>query len=228
MEQIPLRLLRNIAEEAAPTRFTPRQQARHERIMNLGAMLIARFGVGAFAFGRLAQALRYSTSTLRWHFADFDDLVIAILRRHLNLLTLTLAGIPQSAPDAARSRRAAYLAATRDQEGNLTSAHKILLRDRAALPADEAGAIAATWSKLRGRFTEEELCLLDDLTLSPAEIEQRLAEPPVKSPDPAPVGEIISTPTHKPMAHITRGRPALPPRPFHPETSQSLCVAAEA
>ena len=150
--QIPLRTLRNLAEALAPTRLTPRQQARQDRILLIATELIARFGRGAFSFNRLAQAMRYAASTLRWHFVDLDALLLHIMQQHIVALTRTLAFMSQNAPDRAARARVAYRAAFFTADGSQTAAYRIFLAERKTLPLEDQAILAECIGKLAAQL----------------------------------------------------------------------------
>jgi AcrR family transcriptional regulator len=118
-----------------PLPLTQRQADTRARILNLAQCLMAEFGAKTIKFTALAQALRISPATLRFHFADHDDLLAALLARHLDHIEAALAEA------SARDRRAAYRTATRTPSGTLTEAHTLLLRHRRDLHPDERPAI---------------------------------------------------------------------------------------
>ncbi len=141
---ISLRILRNLADQAAPRPpLTRPQQEREARILHVGEALLARFGRHGITFALMATALRIGTAALRWHYADLDALLADILRRHLQSITASLDAVPASTPNHPQALRAAYLAATRNPDGSLTSAHLLLTRDRHLLPQDELDPIEA-------------------------------------------------------------------------------------
>jgi AcrR family transcriptional regulator len=146
------RILRADAQRFEPAlcQLTPRQQARHDRILRVSRYLFARYSRATLTFGTLATALRIGAGTLRFHFVDLDALLACLLRTHLENIAAGLAEIPANAPDRGRKLRAAYIAATRSADGALTSDHIILLRDRALLPLDEAEPI----EQLRAEIAE--------------------------------------------------------------------------
>ena len=139
---IPLRILRNMVQRVAPLPpLNPRQQEREHRILQAGEALMAGFGRHGITFALLATALRISTASLRWHYADLDALLVEILRRHLRDIAASLDAVPAAAPNRGPALRAAYLAATRNPDGTLKPAHLLLTRDRHLLPPDELSPI---------------------------------------------------------------------------------------
>jgi len=178
--QIPLRILRAHAEALSPTRLTPRQQARQDRILLIASELIARFGRAAFSFSRLAQAMRYSTSTLRWHFADLDALVAHIAQRHVRNLNFYFNMIPEDAPDRVARLRAAYRASTRAPDGSLTAVHRLFLAERHTLPPEDLAAIEAATSRfpalLLPGLDPQNMALLDDPNVDPTYIDTLVTE----------------------------------------------------
>ena len=177
--QIPLRTLRHIAESLSPTRLTPRQQARQNRILLIATDLIARFGRAALSFNRLAQAMRYAPSTLRWHFADLDSLLLHIMERHINILICTVGLMPADAPDRADRLAAAYRAAIRAPGGSLVGAHRLLQAERHTLPPEDQARLAEAIQKLAAMLPgldPETLELRDNPPAETAPISDRAAE----------------------------------------------------
>jgi AcrR family transcriptional regulator len=179
--QTPARILRALADRRDPNPLilTERQRRREERILLLAQHLFATEGRTRISFTNMAIALRMATSTLRWHFADLEALLAAILHRHLQAVATHLAQIPQSTPGAEQLRRAAYLEYTRTGFGGLTEAHLLFVRDRHLLPDDELEPIESLRRSighlLAGQNGAEALLLLDAPHIDGARIELMLA-----------------------------------------------------
>jgi AcrR family transcriptional regulator len=137
--QLSIRALRRHLDHAGhpPLPLTKRQAETRARILTLAQCLMAEFGAKSIKFTALAHALRIAPATLRFHFADHDALLAALLTCHLESLAETLA----ETPNAGKERRAAYRAATRTTSDTLTEAHTLLRRDRRALHPEERAAI---------------------------------------------------------------------------------------
>jgi len=118
-----------------------RQRLREERILKIGAFLMARHGRNAVTFRMLAGSLRMSPTTLAWHYLDLDALLGEILRRYLETLHTLLGAVPIDAPCRQPLLRAAYLKAIQGPFGGLTPLHTLLTRDRHFLPGEEANSI---------------------------------------------------------------------------------------
>jgi AcrR family transcriptional regulator len=177
----PARILRAMADIRETDRepMTEKQRQRHERILTLSQGLFAEAGRHNITFTNLAIALRMGTATLRWHFADLDALLAAIIRRHLRALSRALAQIPRTDPDWQRKRRAAYLAFTRNADGSLTEPHLLFTRETQHLPDDERLPIErlhrVMGEKLAGKLGLEAMLLLDLPSLDAIQIEAALA-----------------------------------------------------
>jgi AcrR family transcriptional regulator len=199
--QIPPRILRAEAESLEPALFerTPRQQARHGRILNIARALMARHGYANITFSALAIALNLGRDTLRRQICDQHALLGEILRKHLQAIARALGAVPWDAPDRHKQRRAAYLAFTRTPMGGFTDAHLLLVRDRNLLPDDVRVPIeqlrASIGQILANTHGEPALALLDTETIDPAAAEAALAallppQPPAQTeppPTPQPV-----------------------------------------
>jgi AcrR family transcriptional regulator len=197
-----------------------RQEEREDRILVAGEALLARFGRHGITFAMLAGALQITTSSLRWHYADLDALLAAILRTHLKTVSLALAQITTTGEARGPALRAAYLAATRTAAGNLTPAHILLTRDRAFLPDDELPDIDATCRSIAQLLATgghpEAMNIADTPWITAARIEQVLsamegAELPIQAPQntkglPANIARAIETGD---LAYL---RPVLDPR----------------
>jgi AcrR family transcriptional regulator len=130
---------RTIAESlqsAPPFPVTHRDRSRHENIIECARIAFAEFGFTNISTSAFTVAMRITRPTLRRHFGDLHGLLAEIVRRHLEALETLLANIGPNAPDPARARRAAYLAATRHPCGSFTTDHLILTRDCPSLPPD--------------------------------------------------------------------------------------------
>jgi AcrR family transcriptional regulator len=141
--QPSIRALRRHLDHAGhpPLPLTKRQAETRARILTLAQCLMAEFGAKTIRFTALAHALRISPATLRFHFADHDALLAALLTDHLESLAETLAETPATGKNPYAERRAAYRAATRAPSGTLTEAHILLRRDRRALHPEERADI---------------------------------------------------------------------------------------
>ena len=144
--QPSIRALRRHLDHAGhpPLPLTKRQAETRARILTLAQCLMAEFGAKTIRFTALAHALRISPATLRFHFADHDALLAALLTGHLESLAETLAATPATGKNRRAERRAAYRAATRTPSGTLTEAHTLLRRDRHSLHPEERAAIDTT------------------------------------------------------------------------------------
>jgi AcrR family transcriptional regulator len=109
--------------------LSPRDIARRETIMGAALVTMVDYGRETFTIAQLANALEISPGTIRRHFIDMDGLMIEILERHLREVSAAIDSVPPDAPDQEAARRAAYLAATRTQQGGLTAAHHLARRD---------------------------------------------------------------------------------------------------
>jgi AcrR family transcriptional regulator len=202
--QTPHRLLRADAQEfdRNPPDLSPRERARHDRILEVGRAILARRGRHAVSFTGLAAALRMAPATLRRHVPDLDALLCEILRQHLRDIATEIGKIPHAAPDRNRQRRAAYLAFTRTAFGGFTEAHLLLVRDRHTLPDDVLPAIEETRLALGGNLAGDMACEalshLDNPFLSPARIEAILALPEPAEIIPEPVSLEIPPPSSPP------------------------------
>jgi AcrR family transcriptional regulator len=157
---------------------TPAQQARYDRILGAGALVMATFGPQTITLPNLALGLELSITTLRRMVVDMDYLLFLILQRHLTTLLATLTEIPEEDPDCHAKRRAAYLAATRAADGQFTHAHTLLVDHRTHLPEDLRDQIEAQLQTLAhtvagpDEFLANQLqLLLNNPDLSPEEIE---------------------------------------------------------
>ena len=231
----PARILRAIAESRHQRpEPTPRELEREERILAVAQTVMAEAGRHTITFSSMALALRMVRSTLRLHFCDLDELLAAILHRHLRRLSYALGEVPQDAPDRPQKMRAAYLAATRTILGGYTEAHLLLVRDRHLLPPELLTSIDFIRHNLGDILAyghaEEVLDLLDMRSLSAPRIEAHLAlitapapepaEPPITAAAPLPPTEPLTTPAH--AANTLRGRLALALEPPPPDPTNDL------
>ena len=159
---------------------TARELEREERILAGAQTAMAELSRGAITFTSMALALRMVRSTLRRHFTDLDELLAAILHRHLRRLAEILGGAAAyDDPDRPQKMRAAYLAHTRTVLGGYTEAHLLLVRDRHLLPADLLTNIEAIRHDLGDILAYGHaglvLDLLDNRYLDPARLEATLA-----------------------------------------------------
>jgi AcrR family transcriptional regulator len=179
------RQIRAIAQTISSTPEFPateRQCQRHENIVECGRAALAEYGLHGIRMTRFAIGLRMALSTLRRHFCDFDELLGEICRRHLLAVAKALGKVDPEAPDPARARRAAYIAATRFPYGGLNADHLLLTRDSPLLPPDELESIEATRKQLANNLAgpncdcpEKILALLDNPAFDLAEIEALIA-----------------------------------------------------
>jgi len=227
----PSRIVRAIAESRHQRpEPTPREIEREERILAVAQTVMAEAGRHEITFTSMALALRMVRSTLRHHFCDLDELLAAILHRHLSRLAYAIGEVPHDAPDRLPKMRAAYLAATRTLLGGYTEAHLLLVRDRHLLPPELRANIDAIRHDLGNILAyghaDEALDLLDSRFLSAARIEEFItiitatqaepAQPPTTAAPPAPPLQPPTTPAH--AADTPRGRLdlALEPPPDDP------------
>jgi AcrR family transcriptional regulator len=173
-----------------PLPLTKRQQDTRARILTLAQCLMAEFGAKSIKFTPLAEALRISPATLRFHFADHDDLLAALLTTHLETIQAALAVIPDSTPNMEAARRAAYHAATRTPSGDLTEAHRLFVRDRHTLHPDERAPIETTRHQIATALNPQHplatLAVLDRPGTTQPEIENTLARLATRAAAPPP------------------------------------------
>ena len=188
------RLVRARADQifgAPPTR-TKHQQQIYDRIMLAAPTLLAEFGPIQITFAILAIGLRISTTTLRRHFVDIDDLLGTILLEHLGDVEDSISVIPDTAPDPPHLRRQAYLAATRGQNNRLKAAHALLVQARHTLPPDLLDRIEHQRQRIgqalvespAGARADQTLLLLDNPAFSGSTIEAMLAAHAAAHPPP--------------------------------------------
>jgi AcrR family transcriptional regulator len=138
----PIRVCRALFEaEHGPPEMNRRQKEREKRVLAAAEMLMVQFGRAGVSFRTLAGTLRIARTTLAWHYADLDALLGQILRTYLQALHVVLGEVPRDAENRQILLRAAYLNAIQGPFGQLTPLHKLLTRDRHALPADELESI---------------------------------------------------------------------------------------
>ena len=207
----PARLLRRSADNRHPRpEQTPREIAREERILAVAQTVMAENGRHEVSLTGMALALHIARNTLRHHFCDLDELLNAILFRHLVRLARVVGeAATNDDPEAHRKRRAAYLAATRTVLGGLTEAHLLLVRDRHLLPADLRPNIEGfrhdIAQMVAGPQAAKALTILDSPDWSPEDIEAALT---AQQPQPAP------------QPHSTQPEPQPePPEPAPPPTT---------
>jgi AcrR family transcriptional regulator len=188
------RILRAEADalDPNPPQLTARQQAREAKILATATMLLARHGPHTIKFRALALALRISPSTLQTHFIDMDDLLGAILKRHLAALAAIIDAVPHNAPNRSALQRAAWANAIHEGE-QLTGAHVLLTNFRHLLPEDLRLPIEAELRRLgetmAGTLAEPALHLLSLPNFSMPRIEAALqtlanSRPPVAQAPP--------------------------------------------
>jgi AcrR family transcriptional regulator len=182
--------------------------------MAIAPALLAEFGVRNITFAALALALRITPAAIRHHFIDIDDLLGVILLTHLATLHEALARVPAAAANEAAARRAAYLAATRGDNGRLTAPHTLLVHARNTLPDDLQAQIEPRYAALAeivaGDRAATTLPLLDSPLFEPETIERMLAaliacEPAPSAAPPAVTPALVLPP----LAVPTMAAPAL-------------------
>ena len=192
---------------------TPRELEREERILAGAQTAMSELGRGAITFTSMALALRMVRSTLRLHFTDLDELLAAILHRHLRRLAYAIGEVPHDAPDRPQQMRAAYIAHTRTLTGGFTEAHLLLVRDRHLLPADLLTNIEALrydiGDILAYGHADLVLDLLDSRAIDAPRLETFLATLPRTQPEPA-----------QPPMPAAAAKPA--PPPTTPAAKQAL------
>jgi AcrR family transcriptional regulator len=216
---LPLRIIRTTALEfdPRPRAFSPREQERHDRILQTATGVMARHGRNEITFSAFAGAMRLDRQALRFHFADLDALLADILHRHLRALSAALGNIPAGTTDRPRAWRAAWRAYTRTAFGGLTDPHLLLVRDRHLLPDDLRPGIEATLQPLvqllagrdRHLTPDEILAILDNPDLTPEEVEVQLA-----TADPEP--EAVAMIPEPPAAPGPPSEPEPDPPPWNP------------
>jgi AcrR family transcriptional regulator len=73
---------------------TKRQRDTRERVLTYAQALMAACGTLTLKFPTLAAAVHVAPNTLRHHFADLDDLLTALVVRHLDTLFAALTETP--------------------------------------------------------------------------------------------------------------------------------------
>lgn len=166
------RIVRTIIESVEPL---PQGRSRgfyatRDRILTLGALVMARCGAAAITLPALALGLDVSLNTLQRHIIDTDYLLGLIIRRHLRVILAAFAEIPADAPDRARQQAAAYLRLTRESTGRFNPAHALLMKDSGHLPEDQRTAIATLRAEIHAAsiLPGELLALMDDEDFSAA------------------------------------------------------------
>jgi AcrR family transcriptional regulator len=188
---IPPRILRAELADHRDTviELSPNDLARQDRLLASARAALARHGMHAITFTTLAASLRMAPHTLRRFFADLDELLHEILRRHLRAITDAIGAIPLTEPNAAAQRRAAYITATRTQYGAPSEAHILLLRDSHQLPHDLRESVDQLrhiiGESLAGSQAGRALALLDNPEFDADDVEYMLAKPAAQ-PAPAP------------------------------------------
>jgi AcrR family transcriptional regulator len=212
------REIRNIAEKCQSFPAFPatgRECRRHDTILECGRAVIAEKGFANITFAAFAVAMRIAVATLRRHFCDLDALLAHVVRRHLQALATAIGNIDAEAPDPARARRAAYLAAT------FTDDHLLLVRDSPSLPADELVSIDTARQNLAKLLAgpncdcpERILCMLDNPAIDPADMEELIAKyarpPTLEQQKSERAIRQASTPAPKPAGQLPADRPGHP------------------
>jgi AcrR family transcriptional regulator len=216
----PARILRATAERHHQRpEPTPRQRATEDRILTVAQSVFAGHSRREITLTSMALALRIARSTLRNYFCDLDALLSAILHRHLvHLAKIIGEAAPHDDPEIFPKRRAAYLAATRTAEGDLTEAHFLLVRDCQQLPADLRPHIEAFRNDIArmvaGPQAEEALAILDSPAWTPRRIEEALsprqAEPAPPRTTPADKQKILSPWPHRAVQTAPGNPPGAP------------------
>lgn len=211
---VSARILRAEADQLAcrPRYLTTREIERQENILDTATILLARHGTHAVTFRLMATALRLAPATLRFHYVDLDDLLGAILQRHLHRLADLLSAVPEAPAETLHARRRqAWHDATRGAFGALNEAHTLLLRDRHMLPPDLRDPIELTYHGLAALLVAdplpEALALIDLPAIAPSGIETLLAGLAPLAPPPRPQEPWPPPPLRKPARKLAR-----PPR----------------
>jgi len=211
--KVPPNLLRSQAEdfEHTPNNLSTRQLERRDRILATGCHLLALHGLRNLRVCDLAIAMNISSAAIRFHFADLDALLIEILHEHFKKINEAIGTIELSEPEPTAKRRAAYLAATRGPNGNLTEAHLLLIRDAAMLSDINYAAIQQSHEQhaliLAGKLDADTvLTILDAPRLDPLRILATFAT--LEGTDPALLVSlpVLAAPQPAPQ------QPAPPPR----------------
>jgi AcrR family transcriptional regulator len=229
------REIRNIAETcksfpAFPV--TDRECRRHDTIIECGRAVMAEKGFANITLAAFAIGMRIAVATLRRHFCDLDALLAHIVRLHLQALSAAIGNIDPEAPDPARARRTAYLAATRRPDGGFTDDHLLLVRDSPSLPADELESIESTRQNLARLLAgpncdcpERILCMLDNPAIEVADMEELIAKyarpltPEQQKAERA--FRAASTPAPKPVWQLPPGPPGHPNKIYDPNEPPS-------
>jgi AcrR family transcriptional regulator len=180
------REIRIIAESLQSTPAFPateRERLRHENIIECARIAMAEKGFANITMAAFAIGMRIAVATMRRHFCDLDALLAHLVRLHLQAVSVALGKIDPNAPDPARARRAAYLAATRRPYGGFTNDHLLLVRDSPSLPPDELETIEKTRDGLARLLAgpncdcpDRILNMLDNQAIEPADMEHLIAK----------------------------------------------------
>jgi AcrR family transcriptional regulator len=209
--KVPPNLLRSQVEdfEHTPNWLSTKQLERRTRILSTGCHLLALHGFANLRICDLAIALNITSSSIRFHFADLDALLIEIIKEHGKAINKAIGAVHHTDPDATAKRRAAYLTATRGPLGSLTEAHLLLTRDATMLSEANYAAIQQSHDQhaiiLAGTLDPDTaLTLLDAPRLDPIRIlttiatlegtDPALAIPFLTPAPPAPEPEEIAPP----------------------------------
>jgi AcrR family transcriptional regulator len=200
----PARNIRNLIAHlpGAQHPLTPAQQDRQDFILEAGRLAITEFGFETITLPQFSVALRLTPSQIRWHYPDLENLLGAIFRDHIKTIGKAIEESVRDPNDPAlhEAARAAYFAATRTAQGSFTEAHRLFLRDRRCLPADEAKTIDLYLGMLaRALGGAEALNLLNTETHSLADIETAMAAltgvaPAAAIPQPEPAAPSCEAP----------------------------------
>jgi AcrR family transcriptional regulator len=209
------RLIRGAVEHLPGARQppTPAQQDRQDFILQAGRIAFTRFGFDTITMAQFSLGLKLTPLQIRWHYPDLENLLGAIFRDHLKSIGDAIADSVRDPndPELHQAARAAFFAATRDDQGRFTEAHRLFLTERRFLPEDEAqsvdmydGMLART---LGGDiFGQDAMNLLCNETLSLADIEDAMADLATNAPNPGPAPAI----TQPAPASVQAAPPQLP------------------
>ena len=87
--------------EAAVTETTPRREATRQRLVNAAIAEFARRGIDATSVEQLSEAAGFTRGAFYSNFSSKDDLCIAILEHHRDLVTQALNEAFSTPPDDA-------------------------------------------------------------------------------------------------------------------------------
>jgi hypothetical protein len=169
---IPARILRSWVEDAhgRPPPST-KELDREEAILTKARTLLLRAGRHGVSLSTMGLALRMAPSTIRMAFCDLDNILFELLWRHLEKIYGAVLAIPDDSPDCTAARLTAYLQIARVGMGGLSGSHRLLVRDRHALPPDLAEPIEdirrQIGEKIAGRDGELALNMLDTPWVEP-------------------------------------------------------------